>query len=135
MASNERIGEVEPIGSGNYEFPALDAQHRMKIAGDVTVTVPPATDFTTFGQNVGIAALLVDITTPLPDAKYAIIQADIDNTEPVYIGKATVTITGATRGTQLIAGQSTTYPISSGLYVIGPDALQKIIVTAFNGST
>ena len=101
--------------------------------GDINVNIPPSTDFAARGLDVGITATLID-TSILPNTFYILIQADIDNTLPVYIGKATVVTSGTLRGTQLISGMSVTYPVASGVYAIADDANQKVIYTLFNGA-
>ncbi len=135
MAGSERTA-IKRSDPEEREFLEKDDNGNLYVAGEVTgtVSIPPATDFATFGQDVAAVAVKIDISV-LADTAYVLVQADIANTEPVYVGKATVTIAGATRGTQLVAGQNTTYPVSlNSIYVIATDGNQKIIATLFNGA-
>ena len=102
--------------------------------GELTVTMPPSTDFEARGMDCSIVPTAID-TSILADTFYILIQADIENVNPIYVGKSNVTTSGIYRGTQLSAGQSVTYPVSFDVYIIAPDANQKVIYTLFNGST
>lgn len=138
MSRNVLIAEYI-INSGVYVRPVVDDQHRLiTVIGGGSLSIPPATDYRTKGIDVTNAAVLVD-TSDLANTAFIIIQADIGNVSPIYVGKATVTTSGVTRGAQLIAGQSLTFPVSgtlsTGLYLISVDNSQKAIATYFNGST
>lgn len=128
---------IKPVCNEDGEYIVDIAGGSIDInGGTIDAVVPPSTDFATYGQDVTAAAVIIP-TTSLPSTYYMLIQADIDNTKPIYVGKATVTTSGATRGTQLVAGQNATYPVlngGTGVYVIAEDTNQKVIVTLFNGA-
>lgn len=102
-----------------------------RLRTEVTQITGPALTVTQAAISVGTSAVRLTVSGSAPAATRQVLMANVDTTVTAkfYIGSSSVTNSGATRGIQMVAGQTFQANFDAGdYYIISDTAAQTVFV-------